>query len=244
MLPIYICEDDAMILAAQKKFLEKQIMMEGYDMQIALCSRHPQEIIAAVAASPKRGIYFLDVELKDEAMDGFMLGQQIRKFDARGFLIYVTSFPDLAFETFRYHLEALDYIVKGNSEKMLAGMHKNLAIITERMCKEQGEQKEYFTVKVLDIVKHIPVDEIMFFETSARTHRIELHAKNDCIDFIGSMQELQEQFREHFLRVHRSYLVNVNQIQELDLKHREILMDNGEKCLFSKSMKGKLLSRI
>ena len=37
MLPIYICEDDAMILAAQKKFLEKQIMMEGYDMQIALC---------------------------------------------------------------------------------------------------------------------------------------------------------------------------------------------------------------
>ena len=27
MLPIYICEDDAMILAAQKKFLEKQIYM-------------------------------------------------------------------------------------------------------------------------------------------------------------------------------------------------------------------------
>ena len=244
MLPIYICEDDAMILAAQKKFLEKQIMMEGYDMQIALCSRHPQEIIEAVAADPKRGIYFLDVELKDEPMDGFMLGQQIRKFDPRGFLIYVTSFPDLAFETFRYHLEALDYIVKGNSEKMLAGMYKNLAVITERMCKEQGEQKEYFTVKVLDIVRHVPVDEIMFFETSVRTHRIELHAKNDCIDFIGSMQELQEQFREHFLRVHRSYLVNVNKIQELDLKHREILMDNGEKCLFSKNMKGELLSRI
>ena len=244
MLPIYICEDDAMILAAQRKFLEKQIMMEGYDMQIALCSRHPQEIIEAVAASPKRGIYFLDVELKDEPMDGFMLGQQIRKFDARGFLIYVTSFPDLAFETFRYHLEALDYIVKSNSEKMLAGMYKNLAIITERMCKEQGGQKEYFTVKVLDIIKHVPVDEIMFFETSVRTHRIELHAKNDCIDFIGSMQELQEQFGERFLRVHRSYLVNVNNIQELDLKHREILMDNGEKCLFSKSMKGELLSKI
>ena len=244
MLPIYICEDDALILAAQREFLEKQIMIEGYDMEIALCSKHPQEIIEAVAASPKRGIYFLDVEFKDETMDGFMLGQEIRKFDARGFLIYVTSFPDLAFETFRYHLEALDYIVKGNSDKMLAGMCKSLSIITERMCKEQGENKEYFTVKVMDIVKHVPVDEIMFFETSVRTHRIELHAKNDRIDFIGSMQELQEQFREHFLRVHRSYLVHVNKIQELDLKHREILMDNGEKCLFSKNMKGELLSRI
>ena len=58
MLPIYICEDDAMILAAQRAFLEKQIMMQGYDMQIALCSRHPREIIEAVAANPKRGSFF------------------------------------------------------------------------------------------------------------------------------------------------------------------------------------------
>ncbi len=58
MLPIYICEDDAMILAAQRKFLEKQIMMEGYDMQIALCSRHPQEIIEAVAADQREEFIF------------------------------------------------------------------------------------------------------------------------------------------------------------------------------------------
>ena len=56
MLPIYICEDDALILAAQREFLEKQIMIEGYDMEIALCSKHPQEIIEAVAASPKRSL--------------------------------------------------------------------------------------------------------------------------------------------------------------------------------------------
>ena len=41
MLPVYICEDDAMIRAAQKEYLRKQILMEGYDMEIALCSGHP-----------------------------------------------------------------------------------------------------------------------------------------------------------------------------------------------------------
>ena len=99
-------------------------------------------------------------------------------------------------------------------------------------------------MKVMDVVKHIPVDEIIFFETSGRTHRIELHGLHDRIDFIGSMQELEEKLGERFMRVHRAYLVNVDQIAELDLKGREIRMKNGEKCIFSRNMKGALLERI
>ncbi|MCI8667460.1 MAG: response regulator transcription factor [Dorea sp.] len=244
MIPVYICEDDAEIRAEQKEYLEKQIMIEGYDMEVVLCSGHPQEIIQAVKESPGRGIYFLDIELEGESMDGFGLGQEIRKLDSRGFLIYVTAFSDLAFETFRYHLEALDYIVKGNPEKLKKGLCRCLKVITERMRKEKGEEREYFSVKVMDVVKHIPVDEIVFFETAGRTHRIELHGYHDRIDFIGSMQELEEKFGERFLRVHRAYLVNVAQIAELNLKGREILMKNGEKCMFSRGMKGALLDRM
>lgn len=244
MLPVYICEDDAKIRDAQREYLEKQIMIEGYDMEIVLCSGRPEEIIQAVKESPGRGIYFLDVELKGESMDGFELGREIRRLDSRGFLIYVTSFQDLAFETFRYHLEALDYIVKGNPRKMQEGIRHCLEVITERMCREKGEEREFFSVKIMDIVKHVPVDEIVFFETAGRTHRIELHAVNDRMDFIGSMQELEEKLGEKFLRVHRAYLVNVEQIAELDLKGREIRMKNGEKCMFSRNMKGALLERI
>ena len=58
------------------------------------------------------------------------------------------------------------------------------------------------------------------------------------------MQELEKQLGSRFLRVHRAYLVNVEQIEELDLKNREIRMNNGETCLFSRSVKGALLSRI
>lgn len=244
MLPVYICEDDEKIRAAQKEFLRKLILIEGYDMEIVLCSGHPEEIIQAVKESPRRGIYFLDIELKGESLDGFELGREIRRLDSRGFLIYVTAFCDLAFETFRYHLEALDYIVKGNPKKMQEGIRRCLEVVTERMRKEKGEEREFFSVKVMDVIKHIPVDEIVFFETAGRTHRIELHAENDRIDFIGSMQELEDKFKERFLRVHRAYLVNVEQIEQVDLKGREILMKNGESCLFSRNMKGTLLDRI
>ncbi|MDE7068263.1 MAG: response regulator, partial [Schaedlerella arabinosiphila] len=136
MLPVYICEDDPAIRAFQEDYLKKQILIGEYDMKLVLSSAHPQDILKAVAEAPGRGIYFLDVELKNEPMDGFTLGQEIRKLDARGFIVYVTAFRDLAFETFRYHLEALDYIVKENEQKVQEGIRHSLQVITERMKRE------------------------------------------------------------------------------------------------------------
>lgn len=244
MLPVFICEDDEQIREAERIYLEKQILIKGYDMEIVLCTGNPEELLQVLSDKTRRGVYFLDVELKGCSMDGFTLGQEIRKRDTRGFLIYVTAFRELAFETFRYHLEALDYIWKQNTEQMYAGISRCLNVITERMQKEQGKQREYFTVKTLDTIRHIPIDQILYFATSKRTHRIELHAIQDRLDFIGRMQELEQELGQRFLRVHRAYLVNVEHIAQVDLKRREIVLKNKERCMFSRSSKNKLLEAV
>ena len=138
----------------------------------------------------------------------------------------------------------MDFEDHESMETMKEGLRHSLSVITERMQAEQGEHREFFSVKVMDVVKHVPVDEIMFFEAAPGTHRIALHGTNDWFDFIGSLRELEGQLGSRFLRTHRAYLVNVEQIAELDLKGREIRMKNGERCLFSKNMKGQLLERI
>lgn len=241
MMPVYICEDEEKIRDAERSWLEKQILIEGLDMEIALCTGSPEELLHHLSEEPRQGIYFLDVDLKGSFMDGFRLGQEIRKRDARGFLIYVTAFQDLAFETFRYHLEALDYICKKEPEKMYAGISYCLKVIAERVSREQGEQQEYFTVKTLDIVRHIPLKEIMYFATSGRTHRIELHARQERLDFIGSIQELEEKLAPQFIRIHRAYLVREDQIARIDLKAKEVELKNKERCPFSRNMRQRLL---
>jgi ABC-2 type transport system permease protein len=65
VLTIYLCEDEEDIRQVQRECLEKQILIQGYDMEVALCSGRPGEILEAVKAAPGRGIYFLDVELKE-----------------------------------------------------------------------------------------------------------------------------------------------------------------------------------
>lgn len=244
VLPVYICEDEEQIREAERVYIEKKILIEGYDMEIVACTGSPEELLEALSGEQNRGIYFLDVELRGAFMDGFELGQRIRKKDARGFLIYVTAYQELAFETFRYHLEALDYICKQDETQMYAGISHCLKVVTERMSEEKGRQQAYVTIKVLDVVRHIPVDEILYFSTTGRTHRIELHTERERLDFIGSMQELEQELGSRFLRIHRGCLVNADQIAGIDGKQKEILLQNGERCTFSRSMKRKILERM
>ncbi len=102
----------------------------------------------------------------------------------------------------------------------------------------------YFTMKVLDVVRHIPVEEILYFSTAGRTHRVELHTKRERLDFIGSMQELERTLGPGFCRVHRACLVNTDQITGVDLKQKELLLKNGERCVFSRTMKKKILEQV
>ena len=168
MIPIYLCDDEPDIRQALCREIKKEILISGYDMEIAAACAGPEELLCSLRKNKRRGIYFLDVDLKDDKYTGFTLGQAIRREDPRGFLVYVTAFGELAFETFRYQLEALDYIVKDDREKMFAGIRKCLASVVERMQNEKDDTREYFTVKFMDTVRHIPMDEILFFETGSR----------------------------------------------------------------------------
>ena len=241
MVPIYLCDDDLEMRRAIRKELEKEILISGYDMEVAAECGGPEELLDRVQKEKRRGIYFLDVELKNEKYTGFTLGQAIRREDPRGFLIYVTAFRELAFETFRYQLEALDYIVKENPQEMFAGIRRCLTSVVGRMKDEKEDDRAYFTVRFMDTVRHIPVDEILFFETGAKSHRIILHGIRERIDFTGSILELERTLGKEFVRVHRAYLANIRQIKCLDVKERKVIFQNGEACWFSRKAKKDLL---
>lgn len=58
MLPVYLCEDDEQIRNAERIWLEKQILIEGLDMEIVLCTGSPEALLEHLARERKQGIYF------------------------------------------------------------------------------------------------------------------------------------------------------------------------------------------
>ena len=107
MIGIYLCDDEDDVRRQIQAALERKIFVENYDMKVVCSAVNGRELLNA-AENGKRGIYFLDVELKDGEWDGFQLGRELRRRDPHCTLVYVTGYGDLAWRTFQYHLEAYD----------------------------------------------------------------------------------------------------------------------------------------
>ncbi len=237
MINIYLCDDDNDILCRIRTALERKICVENYDMQVACAAATAEELLCAIKVRG-RGIYFLDVDLKDGKWDGFRLGQEIRRRDPHGTLVYVTGYGDLAWRTFQYHLEAFDYIIK-EAEQTGPAAARCLAAIHDRLLSERQDPVEVFSFRAADGVRHVPLSDILFFETAPTAHHVWLHTPCSRMEFVGSISELEAELGERFVRIHRGYLAAYDRIESVDLKGGSVLV-GGRTCLLSRSGKGKL----
>ena len=241
MIQIYLCDDDNAVRHQIQTALEWKIFVENYDMKVVCSAAGPQELLSA-AEDGKRGIYFLDVDLKDGKWDGFLLGQELRHRDPHGTLVYITSYGDLAWRTFQYHLEAFDYIVK-SPEPIGPSAARCLEEIHTRLLAERRDPAEMFTLRTGDMVRHVPLRDILFFETASTPHHVYLHTSNSRMDFLGSLNELEVQLGDRFIRTHRAYLVAADKIEAVDLKHNK-LWAGGRECLLSRTGKALLKKKM
>lgn len=237
MIEIYLCDDEEAVRHQIRTALEWKIFVENYDMKVVCSAANAQELLDTME-NGKRGIYFLDVELKDGEWDGFRLGQELRRRDPHGTLVYITSYGDLAWRTFQYHLEAFDYIVK-QPEQVGPSAVQCLEEIHTRLLAERRDPAEMFTFRTGDMVRHIPLSEILFFETASISHHILLHTPNSRMDFLGSLNKLETQLGDRFIRTHRAYLVAADKIEATDLKHNKLWV-GGRECLLSRAGKSEL----
>ncbi|MCI9125183.1 MAG: response regulator transcription factor [Eubacterium sp.] len=240
MVDIFICDDDDHVRSQIQAALECKILIEEYDMRIVCSTAKPDQLLACQEKT-KRGIYFLDVELRDDKWDGFLLGKELRGRDPHGILVYITGYGSLAYRTFQYHLEAFDYMIK-EPGRLEASISSCMESIYARLLAERKDPADLFTVQTGSTLHHIPLNEILFFETSSRPHHVLLHTINGRFDFLGSLGEIEETLGDRFLRVHRAYLVALDKIQEIDLKHNRLQV-GGRYCLLSRRAKSVLLKQ-
>jgi len=232
MLKIYICEDDRIQREKIIEIIEESIMILDLDMSIDLATKDPYELLTRVAKQKKMGVYFLDINLQTD-INGIQLGEKIRKYDPRGFIIFITTHVEMSSLTFTYKVEALDYIIKDEQIKLKPRIRECLMNINGKCAITSTDVQKTFYVKNKEKTVHMAYEDIIFFETSLHAHKILLHSKNKSIEFYGHMKEIEDKLDERFLRCHQSYIINVDYVEAVDKINRNIYFKNGQTCLIS-----------
>lgn len=239
MLDIFVCEDDPSQRQTVVKIIQNTVLIEELDMELLFETEDPEKLLEKVRKGQNTGIYFLDIDL-NSSMNGMKLAQQIREYDPRGFIIFITAHAELSFMTFQYRVEAMDFILKDNPAEMKVKIRECLLNSIERYQLQTNKRHHLYTIEVAGRKISVDYDDILFFETSPNIHKVILHAKDRQIEFPATLKELKNLLDDNFVRCHRAFLVHKKYIKEIDRKNRVIHLANGETCLISTRMIKKL----
>ena len=229
MLSIIIVEDNHSLREQMAEAIKDYVMIEGLNAHVSLITADPYECIDYLEKNPDiMGLYFIDVHLESK-MDGIQLGKHIKKQDPNGRIVMVTGEEALAYFTFMYKLEVLDYIVKGSLEEVITKIRRCVKVAYQRYMAIEPTKRGMVDIKIGNRIRSIPMGEVCFIETSQQEHRLTLHTLNSRIEFRGCIREC-EMNNPGLLRTHRAYLVNMDNAKMFDEESRKLNMANGESC--------------
>lgn len=180
------------------------------------------------------GIYLLDIEL-DHDKNGLDLAVEIKKYDERAQIIFVTSYNEYMPMTFERRIGAVDYINKldPNFQSRLNETVKNALI---NLSKNNLAKKFTFTYRFGRQIKNINMEDVLYIYTTRAAHKLLLVAEGMQSEFVGDIKTVDEN-NERLVKISQSCLVNPKNIEMVDLRKGTITMIDGVVLKFSRRFK-------
>jgi DNA-binding LytR/AlgR family response regulator len=149
----------------------------------------------------KADVIFLDIELPElNGLDFFKTLENSPK------VIVTTAYPNFAVDAFE--LAVLDYLVKPFS-------YERFVKSTNRVCEQLSEVNDKFIFVYADKTKHkLKLDEILYIKSEL--DYVSITTEKEQLLVLDSLNSWEEKLKSHnFIRVHRSYIVNSEQIHKI-----------------------------
>lgn len=208
-LQIALCDDE---MTSHERTMEliRQYKQSHSDRTLSLSSfTSGKELINHVDEHGGFDLYILDCIMPE--MNGIELGAALRMRDDRGFLLYLTTSPDFALDSYR--VDAFDYLLKPvRSELFFQSLDKAYRSFSQIM-------QATVAIKTSDSIRMIPIADIRYAERIDK--HIDYHLTNNTVihstSFNGSFQNAVTGLLAHkrMLLVGSSFVVNLFHVTEV-----------------------------
>ena len=242
---ILITEDEAIV----RKDIERCLTSLGYNV-VATADSGKEAIEKALEHKPD--LCLMDIMIKGD-MSGISAAEEIKKsLDVP--VIFLTAYADEGTLTSAKSAEPHGYILKPFKEadiqaavEMALHKHtKELELKHEadflRSLTTHKEGADILFVKNRSRLMHVSHEDLLFVE--ALKDYVVVHTRKESYTIHSTMKEIERKLSDRrFMRVHRSYIVNLNSIESI--KYSNITMEGLEKEIpVGGSYKDSLANRI
>lgn len=159
----------------------------------------PQSVLEADLSATN--VVFLDIDMP--TLNGIETAEILRKRYPDILIVFVTGFIQYAREG--YHVEAFRYLMKDS-------LQEELPICLRDIQKKLYASQKSMLIQTLGYSTYVQLKEILYFEGTNRRHVI-MHTKSGAVECLGKLAEYEAKLADRgFLRIQRSYLVNMQHI--------------------------------
>lgn len=216
MLKLAICEDNINELSQIVSLVEEYRNQNHAEYNYTVF--HNGFELASVFDEKTFDIYFLDILMP--GFSGIDLAKEIRNFDHNAPIIFFTSSPEFALES--YSVRAFHYLLKPVTKEKL------FSVLTEVLEQIENKQGTSIVVKSHNGLQKILLSNLEYIEAMGKKTIYHIFPSRtvECIEKFSIICE--SLLGEHcFIKPHRSYLVNMRYIDMIS--NTEIVLQTGSR---------------
>jgi two-component system LytT family response regulator len=208
-----VVDDEPLALEQMASYIKRTTFLD----QVSLCRSGFEAM--DVLSEKKVDLIFADINMPD--LNGLDF---VRSLRVKPLIVFTTAFSEYAIEGFR--VEALDFLLKPVAYSdflKAAGKALNQVESVNKITARSDKPVEHLFVKTDYKVVRIALDDIIFVEGMREYARIHLTTGKSVMPLIR-LHSLEEQLpADRFMRVHRSYIVNLEKI--ISVENSRIFFD-------------------
>lgn len=215
MIKIAFCDDDMEVLHQMNELLDRYRVERNEDITY-VAFQSPFELLTEIEKGITPDILFLDVVMPGQ--NGMDVAKEIRQYDTNMKIIFLTSSPEFAVES--YSVGAYFYQLKPIWEESFFRLMD--AVLAE--CEKK--KKNSLILRSKDGITRIDLQQLEYCEVLGR--KLLFHLENGAVlESAGSLDDLAGQLMQYsnFFRPHRSFLVNMEYIQNISSRSIKMVND-------------------
>lgn len=232
MLNFIICDDEPNMINKLSLLFEKAFIKNDFDAKIVLKTSNHEKLLSYMSSNLVN-VVVLDIEFKNSKVNGLHIAEEIRKINKDCYIIFITSH-------FEYVMKAYDY-------KTFAYLFKNsltvdtLSETLNRLFDDISGTSTKF-IKIDNKGTFVDLNDVQFIEKSGM--KLIYHTSHEVIETYNSFTKIEGNLPENFVRCHKSFIANVNNIVHISLTDSTVTFKNDEVCYIGPKYKNILMEVI